>query len=227
MALLFTLYSWIAGHGQSFFKDGAIAFPPSCSLATSITGRTFDVPASRSPPTGSTNSSHPRRRHRLQRASPLVLHETFPKSHRPCRHWPMPVCRPKSASYATPFSRRQIRQRAGRKWPVDLSQLPERRDRRRLHQLLQQHPKAARAFKSANGVVVSKPGQEALLADAKTPEGVRSSLQTLGDPRPRRRHRFSIVPGRLSGSPRDPATDIRKRFAQRSDEFRGSDPVHR
>ena len=40
-------------------------------------------------------------------------------------------------------------------------------------------PKAAIAFQSANGVVVSKPGQEALLSDANTPDTVRASLLTL------------------------------------------------
>jgi len=40
-------------------------------------------------------------------------------------------------------------------------------------------PQAAVAFKSSNGVVVSKAGREALLSDPKTPEAVRASVQTL------------------------------------------------
>jgi multiple sugar transport system substrate-binding protein len=179
-ALLFTLYSWIAGHGQPFFKDGGLGFSPD------LLARYFDyweelraagaaLPADRLDEQFGALELQP-----LARGVALSGTRDIPQ---------IVQARQTLASANLPSDIQLVRNPAepgvksgnvpganGLSISANCTNVPTATA---FLNFFSNAPQAAIAFQSANGVVVSKSGQEALLSDPKTPETVRASLLTL------------------------------------------------
>jgi multiple sugar transport system substrate-binding protein len=181
-ALLFTLYSWIAGHGQSFFKDGTLGFSPD------LLAKYFDyweelrlagaaLPADRldeqfgalelQPLAKGAALSATRDIPQIVQARQTLANANLPSDIQFVRNPTLPGVKSGNVPGANGLS-----------ISANCTNVPTAAA---YLNFFSNAPKAAIAFQSANGVVVSKSGQEALLSDPKTPDTVRASLLTLAE----------------------------------------------
>jgi len=181
-ANLFTLYSWIAGHGENFFKDGKLGFDPE------LLQRYFEfwedlrkagavIPADRlDEQFGAIETTPLSRGHALSatRDIPQIIQvqQTLANAGLPAeiKFFRNPVVEG-AISGNVPGTNGLSISASCDNIPTAAAYLD----------FFSNDPRAALAFQSANGVVVSKPAQEALLSSEATPESVRESLQTLSE----------------------------------------------
>ena len=179
-ALLFTLYSWIAGHGQPFFKDGGLGFSPDLLASyfdhweelrlagAALPGDRLDEqfgalelqPLARGVALSGTRDIP-----QIVQARQTLANANLPSDIQFVRNPTVPGVKSGNAPGANGLS-----------ISANCTNVPTAAA---FLNFFSNAPKAAIAFQSANGVVVSKPGQEALLSDANTPDTVRASLLTL------------------------------------------------
>ena len=179
-ALLFTLYSWIAGHGQSFFKDGQIGFAPSVlsgyfdyweelrRAGVAFPADRLDeqfAPLETTPLAKGMALSGTRDIPHIAQTMQTLANAGLPSEIRFVRNPVEPGVKSGNVPGANGLS-----------ISANCTNVPTAAA---YINFFGNAPQAAVAFKSSNGVVVSKAGREALLGDTKTPEAVRASLQTL------------------------------------------------
>ncbi|SFU21906.1 extracellular solute-binding protein [Mesorhizobium sp. YR577] len=179
-ANLFTFYSWIAGHGQKFFEKGALGFEP--ALLTQY----FEFWEG------------------LRKAGAVVPADRLDEQFGAVEVTPLSRGHVLSATRDIPqiFQAEQTLATANLPSEIEFARNPVATGAKSGNvpgtnglsisancdniataaaylNFFGNDPRAAVAFKSANGVIVSQAGQKALLDSKSTPENVRESLETL------------------------------------------------
>lgn len=181
-ALLFTLYSWVAGHGQSFAKDGELAFTPELlrgyfDFWESLRTAGAAMPADRIDEQFQAFEITP-----LAKGVVLAATRDIPQIvqiRQALESAKLPsdlqfVSNPAAAGVKSG----NVPGANGLSISTNCNNVPTAGA---YINFFSNNPKAAVTFQSANGVVVSKSAQQALLSDSQTPEAVRASLVTLAN----------------------------------------------
>ena len=181
-ANFFTLYNWVAGHGQPFFKGNSLGFEPALLVQffefwESLRKAGVAMPADRLGEQFGALEMTPLARGQVLSATrdiPQITQaeQTLASANLPAeiRFFRNPVEAGAKSGNVPGTNGLSISANCG-KVPTAAAYLS----------FFDNDPKAALAFQSANGVVVTQAGQRALLGDPATPAAVRRSLETLAE----------------------------------------------